>query len=152
MNERTPDRMDARHVTLSVAAADYTLTSAQQIITPKRPKQDPKPILTGRHFRISFWDSLSKGMVQHAVLRNMVSRKFWRFHPVIGDNREVFRLFRNIGSGYAPISYGIRQKLSGTALRIFGCEQAVANVRTAIDRARKRFIQISLKIIWVIAR
>lgn len=43
-------------------------------------------------------------VAQHAVLRNMVSRKFWRFHPVIGDNREVFRLFRNIGSGYAQAS------------------------------------------------
>ena len=27
------------------------------------PKQDPKPFPTGRHFRIQFWDSLSKGMV-----------------------------------------------------------------------------------------
>lgn len=75
-----------------------------EIKRPKCPKQDPKPFPTGRHFRITFWDSLSKGMVQHAVLRNMVSRKFWRFHPVIGDNREVFRLFRNIGSGYAQAS------------------------------------------------
>lgn len=43
-------------------------------------------------------------VVQHAVLRDPVSRKFWRFHPVIGDNREVFCLFRNIGSGYAQAS------------------------------------------------
>ena len=52
----------------------------------------------------------------------------------------------------APIFHGIRQKLSGKALRIFGCEQAVVNVRTAICRARKRVIQISLKTIWAIAQ
>ena len=36
---------------------------ACEIKRPNHPKQDPKPLPTGRHFRISFWDSLSKGMV-----------------------------------------------------------------------------------------